>query len=208
MKTSQLRRVLVAKSTVFVGLAMLVAVVLGAASTALAANGQSWILGQNNVATAITKLGGALGVNGPTVQLTNNNADANDTALSLNVEAGEPPMAVNSSTRVTNLNADKLDGLDEAAFMEWDTDLNTKAGKGDPGQINEKSILVVACDEGDFPLGGGASGVDAGTILLNSYPDLDVFNDPDEDHPGWVVQILNNHTLDQEFRAHVICGHR
>ena len=47
----------------------------------------------------------------------NNNAGANDTALSLKVQAGEPPMKVNSSTMVANLNADKLDNLDSTDFQ-------------------------------------------------------------------------------------------
>ena len=55
----------------------------------------------------------------------NNNADANDTALSLKVQAGEPPMKVNSSTMVANLNADKLDAdkldnLDSTDFQRAD----------------------------------------------------------------------------------------
>jgi hypothetical protein len=92
------------------GLALVLALVLGVASMAFGANGQAWILGQGNVATAITSLGGAEGVNGPMVRLTNNNADANDTALDLRVQEGEAPMRVNSAKRVPNLNADRLDG--------------------------------------------------------------------------------------------------
>jgi hypothetical protein len=67
---------------------------------AFAANSDPWILGQPNAATAITKLAGATGVDGPMVQITNHNADPDDTALS--VQSGEPPMKVNSSTQVTN----------------------------------------------------------------------------------------------------------
>lgn len=103
-------------ATTVVGLAIMLALVLGMATTALGANGQAWILGQNNAATAITKLAGAAGVNGPMLQLINNNPDANDTALDLRVQAGEAPMRVNSGTRVANLNADKLDGRDFSAF--------------------------------------------------------------------------------------------
>jgi hypothetical protein len=48
------------------------------------------------------------------MQVVNNNADANDSALSLSVQSGEAPMRVNSGTKVTNLNADKLDGMDSS----------------------------------------------------------------------------------------------
>jgi len=95
-----------------VGLAVILALVFGIASAALAGNGDAWRLGQGNVATKITSLGGMLGVNGPIVRLTNNNADADDTALELRVQTGEAPMTVNSATRVDDLNADRLDGKD------------------------------------------------------------------------------------------------
>jgi hypothetical protein len=101
----------VGRATVFmVGLAVIVALVLGAASMAFAGNGDPWRLGQTNTATAITSLGGTSGVDGPMVRLTNNNSGTDDTALSLNVQGGEPPMTVNSSTKVAKLNADQLDG--------------------------------------------------------------------------------------------------
>jgi hypothetical protein len=99
-----------------VALAIVLALVVGLASAAFGANGQAWILGQSNVATAITKLAGAAGVDGPILQLKNNNADANDTALDLRVQSGEAPMRVNSTTMVTNLNADKVNGQDAEAI--------------------------------------------------------------------------------------------
>lgn len=100
------------------GLVLVVALVFGVASMALGANGQAWILGQNNAATAVTKLAGAAGVDGPMLQLINNNADANDTALELRVQAGEAPMRVNSDSKVADLNSDQLDGKDQSAFAD------------------------------------------------------------------------------------------
>jgi hypothetical protein len=108
----------VGRATVFlIGLAVILALVFGAASMAFAGNGDPWRLGQNNVATAITVLGGAAGVDGPMVRLTNNNGGTDDTALELGVQSGEPPMKVNSSTKVANLNADQLDGKDSSNFF-------------------------------------------------------------------------------------------
>jgi hypothetical protein len=98
------------------GVAVMLAIVVGVASTAFAANGDPLKLGQGNVATKITALGGALGVNGPMLKLVNKNAGTDDTALRLEVDPGEAPMSVNSSTRVDNLNADQLDGKDQSAF--------------------------------------------------------------------------------------------
>lgn len=107
----------VGRATVFlVGLSVILAVVLGVATMAFAANGDALRLGRGNVATAVTRLGGVAGVDGPMLRITNNNPDTNDTALDLMVQSGEPPMTVNSSARVTNLNADQLDGKDEGQF--------------------------------------------------------------------------------------------
>ena len=98
-------------TTTVVGLAIMLALVFGVATSAMGANGGNLILGKvNNAATAVTGLVG--NVNGTAMQVSNPNADANDTALTLNVQAGEAPMRVNSAAKVANLNADKLDGLE------------------------------------------------------------------------------------------------
>jgi hypothetical protein len=93
----------VGRATVFlVGLAVILALLFGVASTALGANGKPLILGKAaNTASKITGLvkSGA----GP--------------ALRLKVDSG-PPMAVNSSEKVPNFNADQLDGEDQSAFAD------------------------------------------------------------------------------------------
>jgi hypothetical protein len=160
----------VGRATVFlVGLAVILALVFGAASAALGANGQAWILGQPNVATAITSLGGAGGVNGPMVRITNNDADANDTALDLRVQAGEAPMRVNSESRVANLNADRLDGVDSAALIRWasiyERDSNSTGGAGP----NETATAALGCDHADTILSGGFTNMDNGTHLIGSF---------------------------------------
>jgi hypothetical protein len=91
----------VGRATVFmVGLTVILALVLGVASTALGADGKQFLLGRTNLATAITTLV-KQGV-GP--------------ALSLKVDSG-PPLAVNSSAKVDGLNADAMDGLDSNDFV-------------------------------------------------------------------------------------------
>ena len=102
----------VGRATVFlVGLSVILALVFGVATTALGANGQNFILGKaKNAATKVTGLVG--NVDGASLRVTNPNTGTNDTALALRVQAGEAPMKVNSDTRVANLNADKLDGMD------------------------------------------------------------------------------------------------
>ena len=92
------------------GAAMMLALVLGVSTTALAGTGVGarFQLGKINTVNAITTLVGD--VAGPSLRIDNNSADANATALDLQVEAGKAPMTVNSSAQVANLNSDKLDG--------------------------------------------------------------------------------------------------
>ena len=86
----------VGRAAIFlVGLSVILALIFGVASTALGANGNPFLLGRKNVATSVSTLlkKGA----GP--------------ALRLSVGSG-PPLAVNTSAKVTNLNADRIDDQD------------------------------------------------------------------------------------------------
>ena len=104
----------VGRATVFlVGLAVILALVVGAATAALGATGGNFILGQPNSAGATTKLTSA--VAGPALELVNNGTSAAATALRLSVPAGKAPMKVSSGAgKATNLDADKLDGRDSS----------------------------------------------------------------------------------------------
>src|SRR5918995_7347997 len=91
------------------GLAVILALVVGVASTAFGANGGNFILGSlNNSATAITKLTGTVGGN-PALRVSNPSTATGSTALDLQVATGKAPMKVNSTTKVANLNADTVD---------------------------------------------------------------------------------------------------
>jgi len=136
---------------------VILAAVMGVTSMAFAANGKPLLLGRNNVATAVTTLGGKLGVNGPMLRLANNNAGTNDTALELRVQAGEAPMTVNSDARVNKLNADKLDGRDSAGFLSSEI-YAVESGTTTPADT--RSTAVASCDAGDLAIGGGFEAVD------------------------------------------------
>lgn len=84
--------------------------------TTLAATGGNFILGQPNSASSTTGL--SAGTTGPAFRATNTSTG---TAGSFNVAAGHPPLTVNSNTKVTNLNADKLDGLDSTQLVSSST---------------------------------------------------------------------------------------
>jgi hypothetical protein len=105
-------------TTTIVGLAIMLTLVLGVATTALAGTGigATFNLGKVNSVNAVSKLVGS--VAGPSLQIDNNATDANATALELQVEPGKPPMKVNSSAEVENLNVDQMDGQSTSEFLE------------------------------------------------------------------------------------------
>jgi hypothetical protein len=141
----------VGRATVFlVGLAVILALVFGVASTALGANGKPFLLGKKNTASKVSKLVKS-GI-GP--------------ALDLRVGSG-PPLAVNSSERVANLNADKVDGQDSSAFLP----VGGKAADSDLLDGQEASAF----------LGAGATAADSDKLDGKDSGEL----------PGAVVQAVN-----------------
>ncbi|MGH3147900.1 MAG: hypothetical protein ACRDTR_19085, partial [Rubrobacter sp.] len=102
-------------AALFGGAVVTLALVFGVVSVASGANGSNFILGSiNNTATALSKL--TANVQGSAMQVQNTNTGTDDSALSLSVQPGEAPLRVNSTGRVPNLNADRLDGKDFASF--------------------------------------------------------------------------------------------
>lgn len=127
----------VGRATVFlVGFAVILAVLFGVTSMAFARDGQSFILGERNVAQSLSTLvkTGA----GP--------------ALSLQVGSGAP-LAVNSDRRVANLNADRLDGLDSRDIGINGYELVTVQSTF--SSTAHKSVSA-PCPEGKRVIGGGA----------------------------------------------------
>lgn len=96
--------------SVFVGL--VVGAMVFAALPVVAGVGDPLVQGKINRVNKRTVLqGNSLS----TLRLINTNGDG--TALVLNVEAGNPPLRVNSKKKVANLNADLLDGRSQSFFM-------------------------------------------------------------------------------------------
>jgi hypothetical protein len=97
-------------TTFVVGLAVILALSVGVASTALAGTGvgATFNLGNTNTVNAVSKLVGS--VAGPSLSIDNNSTNASATALDLQVEPGKTPMKVNSGTKVSTLNVDQVDG--------------------------------------------------------------------------------------------------
>ena len=113
----------VGRATIFMmGLAVMLAVVLGVATTALAGTGvgATFNLGKTNSVSALSKLVGS--VSSPMLLVDNNGPG---TAIDLRVgtsttppdQKSAAPMKVDSQVRVDNFNADQIDGLDSTAFQ-------------------------------------------------------------------------------------------
>ncbi len=85
-------------------------------TTALAGSGVGGIfnLGQTNTVGGTSTLTGETAA--PQLTVKNTNANTSATALNLSVAAGRTPFKVNSAVKVSNLNADQLDGKDSTAF--------------------------------------------------------------------------------------------
>ena len=165
------------KSTAMaLGLAVMLAVILGAATTALAGTGigARFDLGKTNTVNAVSQLVGT--TTGPMLRIRNSSPDnpkVNNPALDLEVAPGNSPMEVNSSLKVEDLNADELDNKDSSQFLgvsgkASDSDRldgkdstafffgRTYNKKGNPVD-NPGSVRTVSatCDAGDVALSGG-----------------------------------------------------
>jgi hypothetical protein len=102
-------------------------VVLGGMS--YAATGGNFILGKSNTASSKSTLSAPIADKALTV--TNNSTQGGASALGLNVASGHPPFKVNSPTKVANLNADQVDGLDGSngfGLVNLGTDRQTNGG--------------------------------------------------------------------------------
>jgi len=124
LKSAASKVMWVGRATVFlVGLAVILALVFGAATTALAGTGVGAVfnLGKANTVDAVSKLAGA--TTSSMLMVDNNGAG---TALDLRVgpsttpaaEKGVAPMKVDSQAKVNNLNADELDGKNASDLEE------------------------------------------------------------------------------------------
>ena len=100
------------------GLAMLLALVLGVGTTALATvSGDPSKLGRTNAIGKISRLVGD--TSAAMLRIDNNSTGPGPTALDLQVEPGKTPMEVNSSTEVQGMNVDEVDGKGASEFLGY-----------------------------------------------------------------------------------------
>lgn len=202
------RAIEVGRATVFAfGLAIILAVVLGVASTALAAvPGDPFRLGRMN---SIDRLSTLVGSTANAMLRVDNNGTG--PALSLEAGAGNPPVVVNAAAgKATNLDADELDGQDSSAFL--------------PAEIYEKSTTqtispdsssgtTATCDTQDVAVSGSYSISQAGASLeVTSERRVDDRFDLEtgQTNPsGWHVIAANPETsADGTITVYVNCADR
>ena len=95
----------------------LVALAVAAGGTNAYAAAKNFVLNVSNTSSAQTTLNGSA-VAGKALQVTNTNAASGATALGLSVAPGHAPFTVDSPAKVTDLNADLLDGLDSTQLQQ------------------------------------------------------------------------------------------
>jgi hypothetical protein len=191
------------------GLAVLLALTVGLASTAMAGTGVGarFDLGKINTVNALTSLVGS--VAGPSLKIDNNSAGTGATALRLEVEPGKPPMSVNSTTEVQGLNVDSLDSKNSSDFLQESSDrddfLPSKSyevraevqGKGG-GQFASE---FAECDPGDHVLSGGYISADLGDHIATSTPGAD---NASNQH-GWFV-FYDDFNSASSFTVMALCA--
>jgi hypothetical protein len=152
------------------------------------------LLGQTtNTATATTLLTGATGSDGV---LSIRNVNSNP-ALALQVTSG-PPMTTNSAERVTNLNADLVDGRNAEQFVG--SRIYKRESPSGPGRDNGDLTFTIdqACDPGDVLLSGGPADVANFSVLVESFP-------TPNNLASWTVRI-NRAGARDDFKVAVLCA--
>lgn len=194
----------IGRATTFcVGMAVVLAVVLGVGTTALAAvPGDPFKLGRLNVVDRLTTL--AASVPGAVLRL-----DNNGTGSALDLRVGNPttdpasksaaPIKVDSGAKVTNLNADRLDGQSAEDFLfagakatdadrldgldsnEFMRKLGRRVLAVSVSDSSASKTAVAMCPDGEIAVSGGAN---------VSRPTINVPEQPPEEFPVALQQSV------------------
>jgi hypothetical protein len=176
----------------FANVVSLIALSVALGGTTYAATGGNFILGQSNSAGATTSL--TSGTTGPALKLTNTNSGTGAKALALNVASGHTPFSVNSATKVTNLNADKLDGKD---ITNWDRQgvrtiegpLTISFAFNSPGG----RLLIMASGSGYRSSADQSTGLIGMDVKVDgtSYAHAEVFTNEADSHRAFVPVYID-----------------
>jgi hypothetical protein len=140
------------------------AMVVLMAATAFAGTGVGAVfnLGKTNSVNATSTLTGSK--NGRMLQVTNTSTGGSASGIGITVSPGTPPLKVNSSAKVGNLNADQLDGIDSTGFLS----VGAKAADSDQlDGIDSTGFLGVGDKAADSDM---LDGLDSTGFLRNLVP--------------------------------------
>jgi len=183
---------------------MIVAALLfGLTSTAFAATqGDPLKLGVANTINLFTTLSGS--VTSTVFRVINDSTTAGASAIrainngggpaiGLRVASGQPPMIVNSAGKVSNLNADQLDGLDSTSFMGVQTfTVESAVNTGTP--LGDGTFVAsISCPAGSIMLSGGPANVNPSSFMVESFPQPPIWKariNPQGQTDNWNVVAL------------------
>lgn len=208
------------------GLALVMALLFGAVSVGLAANGNPFILGK--AANAATKATGLVGRMAAGEALVVKNPSGGS-ALGLSV--GDPqaapatktvaPMKVDSQAVVGNLNADKIDGKDSTDFVQSDAaaggdlggnyaNLQIAGNAVGAGEVANGSLDVADVTEFQFnftvdlpPINGQSCYTGSETLSTVDGGDLVIVNAADDLPSGLVMFPLTPSSSNPQFKYRV-----
>lgn len=186
------------------GLALVLALLFGVATMALAAvPGDPFKLGQaNRIDDALTTLIGSR--EGAMLKVDNDSTAPNARALDLRVEPGKSPMTVNSGTKVPNLNADRLDGLDSTELGTLDVTVRSTTFTIPANSANQ---AAAECESGEIAVGGGfqqSLGSQIEIFQDRPYNPAPVDAPPDR----WLVGGFNPDPSESEYKVFAVCAKR
>lgn len=160
-------------------------VVVGGGGIAVAATGGSFLLGKSNAANHATSLKST--GSGATLSL-------------LASRAGQPPLSVSANSgKATNLNADKLDGLDSSALARvagrtGAVGANAVWLDADKDGTNDTLVADATCPSGSTLTGGGEEDFSTGGTIWsepvggNTW-EVAAIADPTKDQPTDVAAV-------------------
>lgn len=140
----------------------LIAGIVLAPIAASASNGHAWLLGRSNYETATTTVTNSAG-----------------TPLSLKAKAGYAPLRVNSAKTVTNLSADRLDGLSSGSFLRSTAAAGFARTTGKTGIIIAPALDTMAkCPAHTIAVSGGGFAMGVSDYIWYSGPGVDANFNP------------------------------
>jgi hypothetical protein len=178
-----------------------VGLVVGVATTAFAANGQNFIIGNGlsdtvkNIATLPTKLTMQGTASGPALQVTQQSTNSGARGVGVTVPAGKPPLTVNSSTKVANLNADKLDGKDFTS-EPW----HEVGAAGEPGFYEHSSFSGQSLKFVNWGSPHNTAGFYKDSLGIVHLKGLVKWTDSQGNGTGWVCGFPRVFQLPQGYR--------